>query len=231
MSSFSENFQREDPSQEGIASLDGSAFHSFESVMLLVAIISLIIVILHRLNIEKKYSGKEYKNCTCKACNSRLNAYYNRERKKNINFTFYIYIVITICLFYLLTLSLIQVQKNSLKIKSFDPYVILDIPINANISEIKKSYKNLAIKYHPDKNPNDIRARAKFLLINKAYESLTDEEGKKNFEKYGNPDGPQPMKVSIGLPSFILKKKSFSYIIIVCYFYFSNFSFLFYGMV
>ena len=46
------------------------------------------------------------------------------------------------------------------------------------------------------------------MLINKAYKSLTDEEGKKNFEKYGNPDGPQPMKVSIGLPSFILKKKN-----------------------
>ena len=46
------------------------------------------------------------------------------------------------------------------------------------------------------------------MLINKAYESLTNEEAKKNFEKYGNPDGPGSMRVSIGLPSFVLEKKN-----------------------
>ena len=46
------------------------------------------------------------------------------------------------------------------------------------------------------------------MLINKAYQSLTNEEAKKNFEKYGNPDGPGSMRVSIGLPSFVLEKKN-----------------------
>ena len=208
MSSFSENFQREDTTQGGNTQYDDSAFFSFASTMLIVIIIWLIISILRRLKIDYKYQDKKYKNCKCNSCEERLKLFNKKERGKSINCTFYFYIILTFFFCYLLSLSIVQVQKNSGKIKGFDPFEILEIEPGANTSQIKKAYKILALKYHPDKNPNDNQAKAKFMLINKAYESLTNEEAKKNFEKYGNPDGPGSMRVSIGLPSFVLEKKN-----------------------
>ncbi|CAN0432964.1 unnamed protein product, partial [Phaeothamnion confervicola] len=46
-----------------------------------------------------------------------------------------------------------------------------------------------------------------FMKIAKAYEALTDQTSKENWEKYGNPDGKQPMEVSIALPTFLLNKE------------------------
>jgi translocation protein SEC63 len=45
-------------------------------------------------------------------------------------------------------------------------------------------------------------------LTTKAYEALTDEVAKANYEKYGNPDGPGAMQMAIGLPSFLLDKEN-----------------------
>ena len=122
-------------------------------------------------------------------------------------------------LIFLSLLSSIYYQKiieTQSKIKVFDPYEILEISHQANDREIKKSFKKLALKYHPDKNLNNIQAKAKFMLITKAYESLTNENSKKNYELYGNPDGPGSMRFSLGLPSnFILDKKNHNKILIL----------------
>jgi DnaJ-class molecular chaperone len=48
----------------------------------------------------------------------------------------------------------------------------------------------LTLKYHPDKNKDDPQATARFIMIAKAYEVLTDEDAKAKYEKYGSPDGP-----------------------------------------
>jgi translocation protein SEC63 len=92
------------------------------------------------------------------------------------------------------------------EIKSFDPFEILGVSMGADAKEIKKAYRNLSLKWHPDKNQNDPLAAATFIQITKAYNSLTDEAAKANFEKYGNPDGPTTMKVSVGLPAFLLEQ-------------------------
>ena len=90
------------------------------------------------------------------------------------------------------------------QVNSFDPFVILEIDSGSDSKAIKKAFRSLSLKYHPDKNPGDRVAEAKFMMVAKAYEALTDETAKQNYEKYGNPDGKQSLEVSIGLPSFLL---------------------------
>ena len=67
-----------------------------------------------------------------------------------------------------------------------DYYETLGISKNANEAEIKKAYRNLAKKYHPDVNPNDKTAEKKFKEVNEAYEILSDGEKKSQYDMYGH---------------------------------------------
>jgi curved DNA-binding protein len=66
-----------------------------------------------------------------------------------------------------------------------DYYKILGIDKNATLSDIKKAYRKLARKYHPDLNPNDADAQKNFQQINEANEVLSDPEKRKKYDKYG----------------------------------------------
>ena len=66
-----------------------------------------------------------------------------------------------------------------------DYYKILGISKNATESDIKKAYRKLARKYHPDLNPNDKAAELKFKQINEANEVLSNAENRKKYDKYG----------------------------------------------
>ncbi|SNR44382.1 curved DNA-binding protein [Lutibacter agarilyticus] len=69
--------------------------------------------------------------------------------------------------------------------KFIDYYKILGIEKKASESDIKKAYRKLARKYHPDLNPNDKEAEAKFKEINEANEVLSNPENRKKYDKYG----------------------------------------------
>ena len=65
-----------------------------------------------------------------------------------------------------------------------DFYEILDIPKNASNSLIRKKYRKLAIKWHPDKNPNNKEiAEEKFKQISMAYQILSDDEKRENYDR------------------------------------------------
>lgn len=66
-----------------------------------------------------------------------------------------------------------------------DYYSILGIAKNASVDEIKKAYRKLARKYHPDLNPNDKEAQKKFQQINEANEVLGDPVKRKKYDQYG----------------------------------------------
>src|SRR5258706_1577117 len=66
-----------------------------------------------------------------------------------------------------------------------DYYKILGIDKNASDEDIKKAYRKLARKHHPDLNPNDKEAHKKFQQINEANEVLSDPEKRKKYDQYG----------------------------------------------
>ena len=67
-----------------------------------------------------------------------------------------------------------------------DPYDILGVPRSASQDDIKKAYRKLAGKYHPDRNPGDKEAEAKFKELSGAYEILSDTDKKAKFDRFGH---------------------------------------------
>ncbi len=67
-----------------------------------------------------------------------------------------------------------------------DYYEVLGVDKNASAEEIKKAYRKLAMKYHPDRNPDDKEAEQKFKEINEAYAVLSDPDKKAKYDQYGH---------------------------------------------
>lgn len=66
-----------------------------------------------------------------------------------------------------------------------DYYTVLGVPKNASEDDIRKAYRKLARKHHPDLNPNDAEANKKFQQLNEANEVLSDPEKRKKYDQYG----------------------------------------------
>ena len=67
-----------------------------------------------------------------------------------------------------------------------DYYEVLGVSKDASASDIKKSYRKLAMKFHPDQNPDDPGAEEKFKELGEAYEVLSDEEKRAAYDRYGH---------------------------------------------
>ena len=70
-----------------------------------------------------------------------------------------------------------------------DYYEILGVDRNASDEEIKKAFRRLALKYHPDRNAGDREAEEKFKEINEAYSCLSDPEKRANYDRFGTAEG------------------------------------------
>ena len=73
-----------------------------------------------------------------------------------------------------------------------DFYAVLGVSKNASDDEIKKAYRKLARKYHPDLNPGNAESEAKFKDITAAHDVLSDAEKRRNYDQFGDPSGLQP---------------------------------------
>lgn len=141
---------------------------------------------------------------SCKAKHARTDGV---ERKETMNKVFgwrgVGFVVIWVGLISLIMkMSFMQGEE----LYSFNPYRILGIEEGLEGNAIKKAYRKLSLQFHPDKNPGNSEAAAMFIKIAKAYEVLTDDATRENYEKYGNPDGFQGASMTIGLPSWLTDK-------------------------
>lgn len=72
-----------------------------------------------------------------------------------------------------------------------DYYKVLGIPQGASEEEVKKAYRKLARKYHPDLNPGNREAEARFKEVSEAHDVLSDADKRRNYDQFGDPAGPQ----------------------------------------
>jgi molecular chaperone DnaJ len=82
-----------------------------------------------------------------------------------------------------------------------DYYEVLGVARNAGEPEIKKAYRRLAMKYHPDRNPGDSVAEEKFKEAKEAYEVLTDDQKRALYDQHGH-DGVEAMRQGGGAGGF-----------------------------
>ena len=67
-----------------------------------------------------------------------------------------------------------------------DYYEVLDVKRDASEEEIKKAYRRLARQYHPDRNPGDKSAEARFKEVQTAYDVLSDKEKRARYDRFGH---------------------------------------------
>ncbi|CUA77177.1 Translocation protein SEC63 homolog [Mus musculus] [Rhizoctonia solani] len=97
--------------------------------------------------------------------------------------------------------------------KIYNPFEILGIKAGTSEKDIKRHYKKLSIKFHPDKvkliaNQTMESVAEHFVELTKAYKSLTDETVRQNLEQYGHPDGKQEFSVGIAIPKWVVEGKN-----------------------
>jgi len=105
----------------------------------------------------------------------------------------------------LIAFVIYQISLFDYEMANFDPYEILQVSYDATQKEIKKKYREMSLIYHPDKATGNEKL---FMKLTKAYDALTDDTARYNWEHYGNPDGPQAMQFGIGLPAWLVEEKN-----------------------
>ncbi|XP_041976293.1 translocation protein SEC63 homolog [Aricia agestis] len=152
---------------------------------------------------RKEDPQKLAEQCQCPPCKQKQIIIEQSQPYKKVK-NFFIMLAI-ISGWVLLGFLAVKVSQFDYEMSNFDPYEILGLPPGSTQAEIKKSYRKQSLILHPDKETGDEKA---FMRLTKAYQALTDEEARRNWEKYGNPDGPGAMSFGIALPSWIVEKEN-----------------------
>ncbi|EDW17755.1 translocation protein SEC63 homolog [Drosophila mojavensis] len=179
----------------------GGTFYYF--VLSFLALILIPTTIYYWPRKKKEDLSKLKEECQCPDCLKKKIILANAEPYRTLKS---VVIKLAIVLGWALLLFLTyRVSQFDYEMASFDPFEILNVPPTATQAEIKKAYYKLSKVLHPDKETGDEKS---FMMLSKAYQALTDDVAKENYEKYGNPDGPGAMSFGIALPSWIVEKEN-----------------------
>jgi len=179
-------------------------YYTFFAIIFGILVIYYFFKIIKRCFYKIPFSDEEkYINCHCSKCKKRYEKFKIKIKDQNINKNIFLYNGLFLLFLLLFIETCKKFQKNNKII--FNPYEILQISESASVYEIKKAYKQLTLKYHPDKNQGDKKSKELFMKVNKAYRALTNPKAKDNYEKYGNPDGPGLLQWGYALISFLFK--------------------------
>ncbi|EDO46652.1 predicted protein, partial [Nematostella vectensis] len=149
---------------------------------------------------DKKKTKRE---CNCPPCQEKR--HHIRKREPKTKTLKYLSITVIVILWIVFFAGAYKISQFDRDFAEYDPYAVLEIDRVTSVAEIRRQYRSLSKKYHPDKETGDPR---KFMRIAKAYEALTNEESRKNWEEHGNPDGPGATSFGIALPSWLVSKEN-----------------------
>ncbi|KAJ2724915.1 secretory subunit [Coemansia sp. Benny D115] len=101
--------------------------------------------------------------------------------------------------------------------ESWNPFGILEVDDDASAEVIKKSFRKLSIKWHPDKVSQEMKEEAGVMMaeLNRAYKALTDPVAYENYKKYGNPDGMQTQSMGIALPRILVEAHTSPFVLLL----------------
>ncbi|KAK9696518.1 secretory subunit [Basidiobolus ranarum] len=151
---------------------------------------------------KPKVSVKDPRSCRCELC-LKKELHLSSQKKTSVISKKLIFVLLGWVLF-----GFLAYKASTTKIETniWDPYEILGLDPGSTTKQVKKHYKKLSLKWHPDKVSSEMAEEAenKFVEITKAYKVLTDDEIRKNYEEFGHPDGRQSMSLGIALPSWLV---------------------------
>uniref|UniRef100_A0A915ACS8 J domain-containing protein n=1 Tax=Parascaris univalens TaxID=6257 RepID=A0A915ACS8_PARUN len=150
---------------------------------------------------SKKDGGERKEHCGCEGCMEKhRKAEASRPWRRTKKALTFAALLLAWVIFLFIVHKVTQIEQDHTE---YDPYAILGLDQGAAVSQVKKRYRELSKTMHPDKGGDPVQ----FDRIAKAYQALTDEESRENWEKYGNPDGPTATTFGIALPKWIVSKE------------------------
>eukprot|EP01112_Ceratiomyxa_fruticulosa_P008389 TRINITY_DN2175_c0_g1_i1.p1 TRINITY_DN2175_c0_g1~~TRINITY_DN2175_c0_g1_i1.p1 ORF type:complete len:722 (+),score=184.14 TRINITY_DN2175_c0_g1_i1:199-2364(+) len=193
-----------------------SAFNYF-----ILLVLSFILLPSTYVFLKNRLFAKRIPQCTCPACVEKNKTHSTSNALPSLgSFVKGALLVIFWIVLFVTLANIINNYGEHVVAEPYNPYDVLGLDTSANMEEVKKAYRKLSLIYHPDRNQDDPEvAHEKFIAISKAYDALTDPAVRENVEKYGNPDGPQPVTVGIALPSWLVKRDNTGFVLFVYIFF------------